>query len=97
MEAGGSSMVQLLDLVHRVRGVEPYSRAVVMLPFAEAFGMGPLQLSRFVFACEIFGDGATLSIADAERRFREWMRRSDGGAEGSGRLVREVKPGEEDQ
>lgn len=68
--ASGSSMVDLVHLVHEAEGVRPYNRGIVMHWFHKAFGLSPLDFTEIVFACELFGDGATLAVAEANHRFR---------------------------
>lgn len=66
----GATMVELVDLVHELTDTPPYARGCVGLPFAHAFRLKPADFSNFVFACVLFGDGATMSVAEAERMFR---------------------------
>ena len=69
----GATMVELLDLVHEAEGAPPYSRGLTMNWFHQAFALKPLDFSGIVFACVIFGDGATMSVSECERLFRERM------------------------
>lgn len=69
----GAGLLDLVDLVGRQVGLEMPSRGHVMAAFSAAFGLGPLDFLNVVFACEIFGDGATVSVSESERRFRDLM------------------------
>jgi hypothetical protein len=73
--AAGASLRELLDLVHERMGVPKYNRGVVMAAFGAAFELGPLDFTNLLFACEIFDDGASVSLEETERLFRERLRR----------------------
>jgi len=68
--SAGATFVELVDAVHAAAGVLPYRRGIVLLPFAHAFDLRPLDFANIVFACELFGDGATVSVEETEKAFR---------------------------
>lgn len=73
----GSSFHELIDELHGRIGATPYSRGHVMRYFVAAFRFSALELNNVVFACEIFGDGATVSLEVTDQRFREAVLRRD--------------------
>lgn len=68
--AQGAGLLELIDLVHDSLGVPRYNRGVLLGPFSEAFGLRPLDFTGMLFACEIFGGGASVPLAETERLFR---------------------------
>lgn len=70
MARAGASMLALVNFVHDVRGTPRYNRGLMIGYFYRAFGLTPLDFTRIVFACEIFGDGASMKIQESERLFR---------------------------
>jgi hypothetical protein len=67
--AAGASMVELVKLIHQAEQAPPYSRGLVLTWFSRAFGLTARDFTTVILACEIFGDNASLSVADAERLF----------------------------
>jgi hypothetical protein len=71
--AGGAGMVELVDLVHELDKTPRYNRGLILRWFSRAFQLKPLDFTGLVLGCELFGDGATMSVAEAERRFAALM------------------------
>jgi len=69
MAASGVSMVELVNFVHDVEGTPRYSRGIVLGWFTRAFGLKALDFTNIVFACKLFGDGASVGIPHTERQF----------------------------
>ena len=66
----GASLLELVDLVHETQNYPPYSRGLLLRWFHQAFGLEPLDFTNIVWACKIFGDGATMELEEADRLFR---------------------------
>ena len=69
MARSKASMMELIDYIHGACDAPRYSRGLVMRWFVRAFGLKPLDLTNIIFACEIFGDAASVDVAQTERRF----------------------------
>ncbi|HLL23912.1 MAG TPA: hypothetical protein VK427_17360 [Kofleriaceae bacterium] len=68
--AEGAGLLELVELVHAAYGEKHYNRDVLLGPFLEAFGLRPRDFLSIVFACEIFGDGASMPLSEADGLFR---------------------------
>ena len=68
--ADGAGLLELVNLVHETQEYPPYSRGLLLRWFHEAFGFGPLDFTNIIWACKIFGDGATMELEEADRLFR---------------------------
>lgn len=65
----GATFMQLIDLIHERLKMPKYSRGIVMKPLRDAFGLRASDFTDIVFACEVFGDGASVTIAETEESF----------------------------
>lgn len=63
------SLVSTLDYIHRVAGMPHYNRGLTMRWLHPALGLGPRDFTQIIFACEIFGDGASVPLAEVERAY----------------------------
>ncbi|WP_394834564.1 hypothetical protein LVJ94_49525 [Pendulispora rubella] len=70
-ERQGATLLELVDLVHEWYFVPKYNRGILMMPFNNAFGLGPLDFSKVIFACQIFGNGASVGINETEVLFKK--------------------------
>ena len=61
----------LIDLIDWIKGISPYSRGAVVLPFRMAFGLSVKDLQSIILGCSIFGDGAIGTVEEAEHAFRQ--------------------------
>lgn len=71
----GAGLGMLIDHVHEARGVEKYSRGVLLVPFRLAFGLSVRELHS-LFGSQEFGDGATGRLSDIEDSLMSKIRRS---------------------
>jgi hypothetical protein len=68
--AAGASFVELVDLVHDAEGLPHYNRGIILHWFSEAFGLSASDFANIVFACAIFGSGASVPVEETESLFR---------------------------
>lgn len=71
-------MIELIDLVHEREAASKYSRGLVMYWFSRAFQLTARDFTSIIFACEVFGDGASMGVAEAERRFQQRLEQLEG-------------------
>lgn len=64
-----ATLMELVDRLHEVQGCPKYTRGLVLNWFSKAFDLRPRDF-HIIFACALFGDGATVSAEETERRFR---------------------------
>lgn len=69
----GASLMELLEMIPEHQAAEGFSRGRTMSWFHRAFGLGPRDFVGLIFACEIFGDGASIGLEETEVRFGERM------------------------
>lgn len=67
----GATMVDLVDTIHSFEQAPHYSTGLVRFWFSRAFRLSVFDFADIVFACELFGHGATVTIAETEERFRK--------------------------
>ena len=71
-------MIEMVDLVHEREAASKYSRGIVMYWFSRAFELTARDFTSIIFACEIFGDGASMGVAEAELRFQRRLEQLQG-------------------
>lgn len=71
-------MIEMVDLVHEREAASKYSRGIVMHWFSRAFQLTARDFTSIIFACEIFGDGASMGVAEAELRFQRRLEQLQG-------------------
>jgi len=71
-------MIEMVDLVHEREAASKYSRGIVMYWFSRAFQLTARDFTSIIFACEMFGDGASMGVAEAELRFQRRLEQLQG-------------------
>lgn len=89
---GGATLLELLEIVRRATGTAAHVRGTTMGYFEEAFGLRPLDFTETLFACEIFGDGASVPLETTEQRFRELLEARAAGRSRGARILVRAKP-----
>lgn len=78
----GASLMDLVDVLHDTLGEEKYSRGLVLNWLTRVLPLRADDYTRIVFACEVFGGGATASVAETEERFARRLQELRGAAAG---------------
>lgn len=73
-----ASLVDLLDVIHETLAAEKYSRGLSLNWLTRVLPLRADDYTRIVFACEVFGHGATVGVAETEARFARRLAELEG-------------------